>query len=145
VNTDRERWGHLLLANRPEEAMEVALHRLRLSEVVRWPWPAISHCDPKRLVQTVTVPIHWLTLQRLDRESSIEAFEHLIPDGAFRVLQSCEEGSEQLLIALHQLLAAQASPLPRSAACRQRVDPAQSGKTAEVAVVGMHHRLGFDR
>jgi hypothetical protein len=32
----RDRWQQLLVADRPEEAMEVALHRLRVTEVVRW-------------------------------------------------------------------------------------------------------------
>lgn len=64
---DRERWRELLLAGRAEEAMAVALHRLRVAEVIHWPWPTITHCDPQRLLQAVAVPIHPLTLRRLCR------------------------------------------------------------------------------
>lgn len=33
---------------------------------------------------------------------------------------------------------------PSSHTTSQRIGPAQPRKTAEIAVVGMHHRLGFD-
>ena len=36
INGVRDRWQQLLLAGRPEEAREVALHRLHVAEVVRW-------------------------------------------------------------------------------------------------------------
>jgi CRISPR-associated protein Csx17 len=61
---DRDRWRELLLAHRPEEAMEVALHRLRVAEIVNWPWPAIAACDPLRLLWAVEVPVHPTTLGR---------------------------------------------------------------------------------
>jgi hypothetical protein len=35
INGVRDRWQQLLLAGRPEEAREVALHRLHVAEVVR--------------------------------------------------------------------------------------------------------------
>jgi CRISPR-associated protein Csx17 len=62
VDGDRARWRELLLAGRPEEAMEVALHRLRVTDVVRWPWPAITASDPERLLRAVEVPVHPRTL-----------------------------------------------------------------------------------
>jgi len=62
VEGDRARWRELLLAGRPEEAMEVALHRLRVTEVVSWPWPAITASDPERLLRAVEVPVHPRTL-----------------------------------------------------------------------------------
>ncbi|MFM8276447.1 MAG: type I-U CRISPR-associated protein Csx17 [Cyanobium sp.] len=65
---DRERWREMLLAGRPAEAMAIALQRLRLAEVIAWPWPAITHSDPQRLAQAVAVPIHRLTLQRLRQQ-----------------------------------------------------------------------------
>ena len=42
-----DRWEQLLLAGRAEEAMEMALHRLRVTDVVSWAWPAIAACDPE--------------------------------------------------------------------------------------------------
>ena len=62
VDGDRARWRELLLTGRPEEAMEVALHRLRVTEVVSWPWPAIAASDPERLLRAVEVPVHPRTL-----------------------------------------------------------------------------------
>ena len=64
VTGDRARWRELLLAGRPEQAMEVALHRLRVAEVVSWPWPAIAASDPERLLRAVEVPVHPRTLGR---------------------------------------------------------------------------------
>ena len=64
VDGDRARWRELLLTGRPEEAMEVALHRLRVTEVVSWPWPAIAASDPERLLRAVAVPVHPRTLGR---------------------------------------------------------------------------------
>jgi CRISPR-associated protein Csx17 len=64
IKGDRDRWKQLLLAGRPEEAMEVALHRLRVTEVVSWPWPAIAASDPERLLRAVEVPVHPRTLGR---------------------------------------------------------------------------------
>ena len=64
VDGDRARWRELLLAGRPEEAMEVALHRLRVTEMVSWPWPAIAASDPQRLLRAVEVPVHPRTLGR---------------------------------------------------------------------------------
>ena len=64
VEGDRARWRELLLAGRPEDAMEVALHRLRVAEVVSWPWPAIASSDPHRLLRAVEVPVHPHTLGR---------------------------------------------------------------------------------
>jgi len=65
VQGDRSRWRELLLSDRPEEAMAVALHRLRVGEVVSWSWPSITHSAPQRLLRTVEVPIHPLTLNRM--------------------------------------------------------------------------------
>jgi hypothetical protein len=62
VEGDRARWRKLLGADRPEEAMEVALHRLLVAEVVSWPWPAIPGSDPQRLLEAVRVPIHPVAL-----------------------------------------------------------------------------------
>ncbi|MCX5953513.1 MAG: hypothetical protein NTZ40_08485 [Cyanobacteria bacterium] len=57
IKGDRDRWQQLLLlAGRPAEAMEVALHRLRVAEVVSWPWHAIAASDPQRLLRTVQLP-----------------------------------------------------------------------------------------
>jgi len=64
IKGDRDRWKQLLLAGRPEEAMEVALHRLRVTDVVSWPWPAIAASDPQRLLRAVKVPVHPRTLGR---------------------------------------------------------------------------------
>ena len=64
IQGDRDRWVELLQAGRPEAAMEVALNRLRMAEVVSWPWPAITGTDPQRLLQAVQVPIHPTTLGR---------------------------------------------------------------------------------
>ena len=64
IKGDRDRWEQLLLAGRPEEAMEVALHRLRVTDVVSWPWPAIAASDPERLLRVVEVPVHPRTLGR---------------------------------------------------------------------------------
>ena len=63
VDGDRARWRELLLTGRPEEAMEVALHRLRVTDVVSWPWPAIAASDPERLLRAVEVPVHPRTLE----------------------------------------------------------------------------------
>jgi CRISPR-associated protein Csx17 len=67
VAGDLSRWRELLLAGRPDEAMAVALHRLRIAEVVSWPWPAITHSDPQRLLKAVQVAIHPLILQRMQK------------------------------------------------------------------------------
>lgn len=64
IKGDRDRWEQLLHAGRPEEAMEVALHRLRVTDVVSWPWPAIAASDPERLLRAVEVPVHPRTLGR---------------------------------------------------------------------------------
>ena len=64
VAGDRARWRELLLAERPEEAMAVALHRLQVAEVVSWNWPVITSTDPHRLLRAVQVPIHPLTLEK---------------------------------------------------------------------------------
>ena len=64
IKGDRDRWEQLLLAGRPEEAMEVALHRLRVTDVVSWAWPAIAASDPERLLRAVEVPVHPRTLGR---------------------------------------------------------------------------------
>jgi DNA-binding transcriptional LysR family regulator len=64
VTGDRASWRELLLAGRPEEAMEVAMHRLRVTDVVSWPWPAIAASDPERLLRAVQVPVHPSTLGR---------------------------------------------------------------------------------
>ena len=64
IKGDRDRWVQLLLAGRPEEAMEVALHRLRVTDVVSWPWPAIAASDPQRLLRAVEVPVHPRSLGR---------------------------------------------------------------------------------
>ena len=64
IKGDRDRWEQLLLAGRPEEAMEVALPRLRVTDVVSWPWPAIAASDPERLLRAVEVPVHPRTLGR---------------------------------------------------------------------------------
>ena len=44
--------------------MEVALHRLRVTDVVSWPWPAIAASDPGRLLRAVEVPVNPRTLGR---------------------------------------------------------------------------------
>jgi CRISPR-associated protein Csx17 len=67
IKGDRDRWEQLLLAGRPEEAMEVALHRLRVTDVVSWAWPAIAASDPERLLCAVEVPVHPITLGRAMR------------------------------------------------------------------------------
>ncbi|MCT0247872.1 type I-U CRISPR-associated protein Csx17 [Synechococcus sp. CS-205] len=64
VEGDRTRWWELLLADRPEEAMELALQRLRIAEVVSWSWPAITGSEPQRLLHAVRVPVHPITLGR---------------------------------------------------------------------------------
>lgn len=69
IKGDRDRWRELLLANRPEEAMAVALQRLRITEVVQWRWPAITQTDPARLMQAVMVPIDSGTLRTLNWKS----------------------------------------------------------------------------
>jgi hypothetical protein len=61
---DRNRWVELLQAGRPEAAMEVALNRLQMAEVVSWPWPAITGTDSQRLLQAVQVPILPTTMGR---------------------------------------------------------------------------------
>ena len=58
IKGDRVRWAELLLAGRTDAAMEVALNRLRIAEVVSWPWPAITGSDPYLLLRAVQVPIH---------------------------------------------------------------------------------------
>ncbi|MFM8524746.1 MAG: type I-U CRISPR-associated protein Csx17 [Cyanobacteriota bacterium] len=68
VPGDRARWRELLLADRPAEAMAIALQRLRMAEVVSWPWPVITHSDPRRLLRTVEVPVHPMTLTRLRKQ-----------------------------------------------------------------------------
>ena len=68
VHGDRSRWRELLLAERPVEAMAIALQRLRMAEVVSWPWPAITHSEPQRLLRAVQVPVHPVTLARLARQ-----------------------------------------------------------------------------
>ena len=65
VQGDRARWRELLLSGRPEEAMAVALQRLRIAEVVSWNWPAITHSDPQNLLRAVQVRVHPSTLGRL--------------------------------------------------------------------------------
>lgn len=64
IDGDRNRWRELLLAHRPEEAMERALHRLKVAEVVTWAWPTISTSEPERLLRAVGVPVHPRTLGR---------------------------------------------------------------------------------
>lgn len=68
IEGDRNRWRELLLADRPEEAMEIALHRLRVAEVVSWPWPAITVTEPGRLLSAVRVPVHPVSLGRALRK-----------------------------------------------------------------------------
>jgi hypothetical protein len=67
VEGDRSRWRELLLADRPEEAMKVALHRLRVAEVVSWPWPPICGSQPSRLLRAIEVPIPPVLLGRILR------------------------------------------------------------------------------
>ena len=67
VLDDRLRWRELLLADRADEAMAVALQRLHVAEVVSWPWPAITHSDAPSLLRAVQVPIHPLILERLQK------------------------------------------------------------------------------
>jgi hypothetical protein len=64
IKGDRDRWQQLLLAGRPAEAMEVAMHRLRVADVVSWPWPAIAGNDPQQLLRAVQVPVHRRSLGR---------------------------------------------------------------------------------
>lgn len=64
IDGDRKRWRELLLADRPAEAMQVALHRLHVSEVVCWPWPTITCSDPQRLLRAVKVPINPVVMGR---------------------------------------------------------------------------------
>jgi hypothetical protein len=64
IKGDRIRWRELLLAQRPEDAMEVAMHRLRVAEVVSWQWPVITTSDPTRLLRAVQVPVNPTTLYR---------------------------------------------------------------------------------
>jgi CRISPR-associated protein Csx17 len=64
IKGDRDRWQQLLHAARPAEAMEVALHRLRVADVVSWPWPAIAASDPQRLLRAVQLPVHRRSLGR---------------------------------------------------------------------------------
>lgn len=64
VRADRMRWQELLLAGRPEEAMEIALQRLRVADVVSWNWPAITATEPGRLLAAVRVPVHPVSLGR---------------------------------------------------------------------------------
>ena len=65
IEGSRARWRELLLADRPEEAMAVALQRLRAAELVSWPWPAIAQSEPQQLLKAVAVPLHPATLQAL--------------------------------------------------------------------------------
>lgn len=67
IKGDRDRWRELLLAGRPEEAMAIALHRLQISEVVSWRWPAVTSSDPERLLRAVEVRINPVTLGRVMR------------------------------------------------------------------------------
>ncbi|MCS5692618.1 type I-U CRISPR-associated protein Csx17 [Cyanobium sp. FGCU-6] len=69
IKGDRNRWRELLLANRPEEAMAVALQRLQNAEVVSWRWPIIARSDPQRLLRAVAVRIHPVTLGRALRKA----------------------------------------------------------------------------
>ena len=64
---DRLRWCELLLADRADEAMAIALQRLRVADVVSWHRPAITHSDAPSLLRAVQVPIHPLILQRLQK------------------------------------------------------------------------------
>ena len=45
ITGGRDRWQQLLLAGRPEEAREVALHRLHVAEVVSW-WVVLACRHP---------------------------------------------------------------------------------------------------
>ena len=65
IEGSRARWRELLLADRPEEAMAVALQRLQTAELVSWPWPAIAQSEPQQLLKAVQVPLHPATLQAL--------------------------------------------------------------------------------
>jgi hypothetical protein len=47
-----------------ELALELALHRLRVTDVVSWPWPAIAASDPVRLLRSAKVPVHPRSLGR---------------------------------------------------------------------------------
>jgi len=64
IKGDRDRWQQLLQAGRPAEAMVVALHRLRVADVVSWSWPAIAASDQQRLLRAVQLPVHWRSLGR---------------------------------------------------------------------------------
>jgi CRISPR-associated protein Csx17 len=64
IKGDRDRWRELLLAGRPDAAMELALNRLRIAEVVSWPWPPITATDPEQLLRAVKVPVHPAVLGR---------------------------------------------------------------------------------
>lgn len=65
IRGDRERWRSLLEQGREKEAMDVALKRLRMAEVVSWRWPAITTSDPVRLLEAVQVRVHPRTLGKL--------------------------------------------------------------------------------
>ena len=65
VEGDRARWRALLQADQPDAAMEVALNRLRIAEVVSWPWPAICGSRPDLILRAVEVPMAWATLRRV--------------------------------------------------------------------------------
>jgi CRISPR-associated protein Csx17 len=67
VSRDRERWRELLQAERPAEAMAVALHRLRMAEVVSWHWPLISATAPQLLLRAARVPVSRQALRALRR------------------------------------------------------------------------------
>lgn len=69
IEGDRKRWRELLEAHRAEEAMAVALQRLRMAEVVSWPWPTITNTEPTRLLVAVQIPLHPKTLGQLIRVS----------------------------------------------------------------------------
>ena len=69
IEGDKKRWMELLEAHRAEEAMAVALHRLRMAEVVSWPWPTITNTEPTRLLVAVEIPLHPKTLGQLIRVS----------------------------------------------------------------------------
>ena len=68
IKGDRGRWRELLLANRPEDAMTVAMQRLQNADVVSWHWPIITSSDPQRLLRAVAVRIHPGTLVRALRK-----------------------------------------------------------------------------
>lgn len=64
IKGERDRWKELLLAERPEAAMEVALNRLRIAEVVSWPWPTVTGTKSKLLLRAIEVPVHPIVMGR---------------------------------------------------------------------------------